>query len=283
MSTTDTTSSFSPTTVAVVVPLSLRPTLTPDEEVSYRHIVHYLGRYDKFMIAPRSLWVKFPEFRIIRFDDRFFGSGEAHTRLMLSPRFYETFHEYQYILLCHLDALPLSDRLIEWCAKGYDYVGAPWIRCDDLSFLDVPRVGCGGFSLRKISGFLKVMYSPEFEIDPREYWHRFRETRSLAWRLGNYPRKYLKRFHYFNNARRYLARWHGKNEDLFWADEAAKYHPGFRIPSVEVALDFAFEAAPRICFEMNGGKLPFGCHAWPRYDRAFWEPYLLNHPTASAV
>jgi hypothetical protein len=34
--------------------------------------------------------------------------------------------------------------------------------------------------------------------------------------------------------------------------------------------------APRLCFELNGRKLPFGCHAWQRYDRGFWEPYLLH-------
>jgi hypothetical protein len=27
---------------------------------------------------------------------------------------------------------------------------------------------------------------------------------------------------------------------------------------------------------MNNHRLPFGCHAWPRYDRMFWEPYLVK-------
>jgi hypothetical protein len=27
---------------------------------------------------------------------------------------------------------------------------------------------------------------------------------------------------------------------------------------------------------MNGGNMPFGCHAWERYDRRFWEPHLLS-------
>jgi hypothetical protein len=40
-------------------------------------------------------------------------------------------------------------------------------------------------------------------------------------------------------------------------------------------LRFAFEAAPRQCLEMNQGRLPFGCHAWGRYDREFWTPHLL--------
>ncbi len=38
-----------------------------------------------------------------------------------------------------------------------------------------------------------------------------------------------------------------------------------------------FTIATSICdrYNRNGGKLPFGCHAWPRWDRAFWEPYLI--------
>jgi hypothetical protein len=62
-----------------------------------------------------------------------------------------------------------------------------------------------------------------------------------------------------------------RNEDLFWALEAPKFDPTFKVASAVEALPFAFEMAPRWCFEQNRGKLPFGCHAWARYDRAFWE------------
>ncbi|RMF90416.1 MAG: hypothetical protein D6736_06765, partial [Nitrospinota bacterium] len=60
-------------TVAVVVPLSLQETLTPEEQISLRHLVHFLGRYDKYMVAPQSLAVDYPGFAIKRFPDRFFG------------------------------------------------------------------------------------------------------------------------------------------------------------------------------------------------------------------
>jgi hypothetical protein len=29
-----------------------------------------------------------------------------------------------------------------------------------------------------------------------------------------------------------------------------------------------------VLYELNGHELPFGCHAWERYDRAFWEEQL---------
>jgi hypothetical protein len=66
-----------------------------------------------------------------------------------------------------------------------------------------------------------------------------------------------------------------RNNDIFWSDMAKYYLPGFRVASFHVGLRFAFEVAPSECFRMNGGNMPFGCHAWERYDREFWEPHLL--------
>ena len=40
--------------VAIVVPLSKRPTLTPDEQISLRHVTHYFSRYDKYLVAPTT-------------------------------------------------------------------------------------------------------------------------------------------------------------------------------------------------------------------------------------
>jgi hypothetical protein len=68
----------------------------------------------------------------------------------------------------------------------------------------------------------------------------------------------------------------GAAEDWFISAEAKRYYPHFVFASTEHALDFAFEREPRFCYEKAGRKLPFGAHAWSRYDRQFWEPYLLS-------
>jgi hypothetical protein len=68
-----------------------------------------------------------------------------------------------------------------------------------------------------------------------------------------------------------------RNEDLFWSLEAPKFDASFRIATAEEALPFAFEMAPRWCFEKNGNKLPFACHAWARYDRDFWASVLKEN------
>ena len=81
--------------VAVVVPVSNRTELTPEERISLRHLNHYLGTYDKYLVAPKSLQINLPGFGIKRFGNRFFGSTAAHTRLILSHLFYEAFIDYQ--------------------------------------------------------------------------------------------------------------------------------------------------------------------------------------------
>jgi hypothetical protein len=67
--------------VAIVVPLSLRAELTPEEQISMRHLLHYFGKYDKFLIAPKGLPVHFDGFKVKRFARKFFGSSIAHNRL----------------------------------------------------------------------------------------------------------------------------------------------------------------------------------------------------------
>ena len=81
-------------TVAIAVPVSKRQDLTPEEIVSLRHLEHFLGKYDKYTIAAKSFKVNLPGFGVKRFPEKFFGSIKAHTRLLLSSRFYEAFQEY---------------------------------------------------------------------------------------------------------------------------------------------------------------------------------------------
>ncbi len=263
--------------VAIVVPFSNRKDLTPEEEISFKHLVHFLGKYDKYLVLPESLQLDYPGFGIKRFNDRFFGSLVAHRKLMLSPEFYKAFIEYKYILIYHLDCLVFSDQLMQWCETDLDYIGAPWLKCPDSPWVEVPRIGNGGFSLRKIESFLKVIYSRRYCVEPNKYWEDFCASKPKYIQYLNLPRKYLKRLRFFNNARWQMSRWHlSSNEEFFWCDEAIKYYPEFNIASPETGLRFAFEVSPRLCFEQNNHTLPFGCHAWHKYDRDFWQPYLLK-------
>jgi hypothetical protein len=63
------------------------------------------------------------------------------------------------MLIYQLDAWVFKDDLMKWCNKGYDYIGAPWF--EDFGSYEkgkkLWRVGNGGFSLRKIKYFCKVL------------------------------------------------------------------------------------------------------------------------------
>ncbi len=268
-------------TVAVVVPGYNRAEFTPDEEVSFRHLHTFLGHYDKFLVVPRSFSIRRHGFQLKRFDDTFFGSAIANTKLMLSRQFYESFIDYQYILIYQLDALIFSDQLLDWCTTGWDYIGAPWIKCHDSPWVSEPRVGNGGFSLRNVHSILRVLASNKYWIDPDAYWARISARHSGFSRYLYLPQKLFKHIRTFNNVTWELRQWHlrpdgTRNEDHFWADQAVRYDPDFRVAPFDVGLRFAFEVNPRQCFEMNGRTLPFGCHAWQRYDRSFWEPHLIK-------
>ena len=266
-------------TVAVVVPMHNRIELTPEEEISFRHLVHYLDRYDKYLVVPKGLKVNYPGFSIKYFDNKFFGSAKAHNHLNFSDQYYKAFADYKYILIYHLDCLVFADQLEQWCALDFDYIGAPWIKHHDAPYAGRPalegKVGNGGFSLRKIESFLKLIQSPIYRIAPQRYWEMFYSAKPKYIQYINLPKKLLKYVKLFNNARWEMSRFRG-NDDRFFANRATHYYPEFKIASVETALRFAFECLPRYCFELNNYTLPFGCHAWPRYDRDFWEPYLLK-------
>lgn len=62
-----------------------------------------------------------------------------------------------------------------------------------------------------------------------------------------------------------------KNEDLFFSSIVKKY---FKVAPLEIALQFAFERQVEKCYELNKCELPMGCHAWERYNFAFWKTFI---------
>jgi hypothetical protein len=270
---------------AVVMTLSLRNTYSEAEEIAFRHARKYLGAHDIYVAMPRSHRGEYAGLRSVRFPDRYFGSARAHGALLLSERFYRTFEDYDYILVHHLDAIALRDSLDEWCAAGYDYIGAPWLICSDTPHITAEKVGNGGFSLRRVSSFLRVLRSRRYFIEPEEYWRRYAERTTPLVRTLNSPRRLLKRMRAFNDVHWHI-RWAldgDVHEDRFWAEYATHYDPTFRIAPVDVAMRFAFEATPRSCYERVGRELPLGAHRWQTFDASFYEPMLLRTGIGSGV
>ena len=49
----------------------------------------------------------------------------------------------------------------------------------------------------------------------------------------------------------------------------------FRLPSIQEAMLFSFEKCLSHLYQLNGEKLPFGCHAFKRYEfESFWVNYI---------
>jgi hypothetical protein len=267
--------------VCVVTFLSNAQELTPDEEISVRHMRKFLGDYDTYAIAPEGSSLEIPGFQTVRISRNFFGNVQNHTAFVLSPRLYEMFSEYDFLLLHHLDALPFSDELVHWCNAGYDYLAGPYWGIVEQDWV----MGCGGFSLRRVSSFSKLYRSRVPTVDPEEAWRTFRKGRSTAEIALNYPRRFLKRLHMFNNIQRDIQDHlkHGSwYEDVFVAYRAQHYMPEIRIAPLDEGFRFAFSGPPERCIEKTGGVMPFGCHAWPKW-RSFFEPYLLKSDEPEGV
>ncbi len=267
--------------VVILIPLSTRPDLTEVEQISMRQIRHYFGKYDKVLLAPEGMKVHHEGFDVKHLPTRFFGSVANHGRMLITPQFYQQFEDYEYIFFHHLDALAFSDQLEEWCSKDIDYIGPPWINTPDSPWVDRPRVGNGGFSLLRIQKLLEA-FRIRHRAEPITYWlDLFNYWVTPSW-VGVLMQM-RKVFPLSLIAKRILKEWEetedpcpsNRNSDIFWSDMAAYYLPDFKVASVADGLRFAFEVSPRVCLELNDGNMPFGCHAWPRYDREFWEPFIV--------
>jgi hypothetical protein len=267
--------------VAIAIPLSNREGFNGGEKMSLKHLNHFLGEYDRYFIAPPHLSVTLQEgIKLKVFEPHFFGSVDAHRRLLFSKQFYKAFAEYEFLLIYHLDALVFSNELEYWCNQGFDYIAPPWITHKDAPYAGMPefenKVGNGGFSLRRIDSFLKVLKSRRLWQSPNaRLLNIFQSNIKTPYKL----KAAIKALHLFipqlNGINNELDAYKAP-EDHFWANRATYYSPDFKIASVSEALPFAFECVPRYCYDITHNTLPFGCHAWERYDKAFWLPFLLT-------
>lgn len=251
--------------VVVVIP-NYKAELNAYDRLSVSRTCEVLKDYPIVMIHPEGLDLSairrdFPQLRYRSFNPEYFSGIMGYNRLMLSTSFYEAFSGYEYMLICQTDAYVFRDELREWCMKGYDYVGAPWLKkrlydfpvmrlCMRLSLWWkhcrgkrskqelYGKVGNGGLSLRKVASHIETLRQKSETVE------RYLDRK--------------KKYHLFN-------------EDVFWALEP----DDFRYPTAEEALLFAFDKYPQLSFSITGGRLPMGCHAWyKRKMKAFWENRL---------
>ncbi|MDZ7831109.1 MAG: DUF5672 family protein [Desulfobacterales bacterium] len=258
--------------IAIVVP-NYKPDLTAEEKISLRHLSHYLNDFPQFAIQPVGLGKCLEGVELREFPAHYFKNIKNYSKLLLSPEFYETFVEYDYVLIYQLDCLVFSDNLRSWCEMGYDYIGAPLFEKESQP-PRISRVGNGGLSLRRVQSFLNVLNTEH--IPP---WSAVLTANLPDLKKFPLPARWSKKLRVIRDARRGIE-WYrthySLNEDLFWSDRAHLFHPNFKIAPSDIALGFAFDAHPMTCFEQNNRQMPFGAHAWAKWNRDFWETYIYK-------
>lgn len=292
-----------PPSVIIAVPV-YRSTPDADDELSMRHLKQHLGGHPIAWVAPEGLDLaayqrRLPGCRVASFHPDHFRSQGAYNRLLRSAEFYRAFANFEFLLIHQLDCLVFSDQLPHWAATPYDYIGAPWIARTGNSVRWI--AGNGGFSLRRVEAMRRVFTSRRFKrtaprrmIDPLAHIDRKFRLLPDAWLRRRMPLpeeanippcrwqgadlRDVRRTLFWNmqgGVRAYLDRT-TLHEDLFWCLVAPLFDPALRVAPPNAAVRFAFEMEPRWCFAQTGGGLPFGCHAWQKFDPAFWEPFLLR-------
>lgn len=236
----------------IVIPV-YKDKLTSEELMSLRQCLNVLSKYDKIFIGPVSLNVSMykglskDKIGFELFPDFYFSSLNAYNRLLLSKHFYRRFLAYKYIFLYQLDALVFNDELEYWCDLGYDYIGAPQ---PDYEGMDI---------LEKYKRFCKVMNRMGFQS------FKVRKVGNGGLSL----RKVKSHIRLLTVFSKQASRWH-VNEDTFFTFFGNISQPFFKIPDEELAAKFSIETYPQYWFKRTGNQLPFGCHAWEKYDKDFW-------------
>ncbi len=231
--------------VVIVIPV-YQQKLNENEQKSLAQCSKILGNYPIVFVAPEGLapsyFHEIPHHQVVYFDAKYFTDTKAYNQLLISTKFYKCFEAFDYLLIHQLDAYVFTDQLKVWCKSGFDYIGSPKL---NQSYFDHthkkqslwnPILMNGGFSLRKVSSFIRLL----------NIYHLF------------------------------YSKWPANEDTLF-----SFYHKRiwplrflFKLPTWQEALEFGFEMEPEKCFKLNGNRLPFGCHAWEKYNPSFWDRYI---------
>ncbi len=224
---------------AVIIPI-YREELTELEKISLTQVRKVLGHYPIIFVAPKGK--NFPYINsnemIAYCSSQFFKNVRSYSQLMMSPFFYKTFLNFDYILIYQLDAFVFYDALEYFCSLGYDYIGAPWPIYARRNFPDLRnvRIGNGGFSLRNVKSHYNLLI---------EHDDLVRNKMGIA-------------------------------EDDFFAYCGAKKDINFNVPPINIAAQFSAEYLMTHTLKNIGNKLPFGCHGWTKFSADFFSKIIAQ-------
>ena len=244
-----------------------------DEAASLHQLERILGRWEIRFVCPESLdmsaYDALTPYAKERFADHFFEGIDGYNTLMRDNNFYRRFGAYEYMLIYQLDAWVFRDELEYWCVQGYDYIGAPWFKRNRRyeKSNKLWRCGNGGFSLRKIDKFIQYTLP---DIPVYTLW-------GIVLHANRHLLRNIIRWIKYPNSMAWFIQHQASNwEDDFFCCDLAETHHALKCPKPEEAALFSFERSPKYLYEeITLQRLPFGCHAWRRYQYDdFWRDYI---------
>ena len=261
-------------TVTVIVPTHL-PEPDAMGKVSLAQTLSVLHRHVITFVVPVGLDVRWyedfcrgkAEVRFERFE--WHGFFE-YSRLMLNPAFYRRFLDYDYVLICHLDAFVFKDELLEWCERGYDYIGSVIYR---LGWKDgVPlsrRKAMVNAGLRKLLRTRRTEYLANGGFALKKVRTFFRLTKRFKPWLDLYAT---------------VARLRGRGiwEDMLVNRHFPRLSRRFSLPPRAVAERFGaefvdFDPVDLPFSARSPDTLPFGVHGWPQFQPDYWRPVIRGY------
>lgn len=261
--------------VCVTIPI-YKENPTDWEKASFRQVLKVLCNYDIYIYTHLGLDLSVyyniarslnKQLHIEYFDKGFFSSVKGYNRFCLTVDFYKRVSLYEYMLIYQLDAWVFRDELEYWCNKGYDYIGAPFTPPWGIKEW---LVGNGGFSLRRTSFHIRLLsykYPLSIFID-------------LKHGVRGFLKSIIKSFGVCNTVSWWVNyKYKQFNEDWLISNIFGKiskksiFQP--QKPSVNEAATFSFERSPSFFYEICGNRLPFGCHAFEKYEfDTFWKKHI---------
>jgi hypothetical protein len=255
-----------------------------NENISFNQCLKILSQYKIYICTFKELNIDYYTnilnsnkniYDVKYFNNNYFRNIRGYNKLMLSSFFYKSFNNCEYLLIYQLDAFVFRDELIEWCKKRYSYIGAPWVIKKDNHLL-LSDVGNGGFSLRNIKDHIRVLKTFTYIVSPyllfKDYFQPGKTFKRYLYLILKFTMKLT-----FKNNTHFIFNDYELYEDYFWSKIACKKFNWFNIPLPLEAMKFSMELEPSYLFLLNNSQLPFGCHAWERYEPNFWRNHIQFH------
>lgn len=261
---------------AILIPMHKQePSL--EEMTSLVQCQKVLGNYPIYLLHPQGMSTKtyeaiFPTLKTLTAPSKSMASITAYNSLMISPFIFNALASHSHILIHEPDAIVLKNDLHYWCEQNIDYIGAPWFSSDAIEDLQLKATGNFGLSLINTNAV-----NTFFSNNPRWFSSSmiFRELiRGIRGKVGAFDRA-LKSIGPSGKVSGAHRLYHD-HCDIFWSYLAPKVAPDFKVAPPEQSIRFSWETSPKKCLSICKGELPFGIHAWPKYDLELLQPLFIQ-------